>query len=67
MYLTQQNARQYLGKTLDCDRRLFHHYPLEVVVNRNGEYCYKDATGTYIRVPDEQDAFNSVYFDYTLN
>ena len=65
MYLTTQNAAQYKGKTLDAIKRFFHAYPL-TVVKRDGAYFYRDKTGTLMRVPEERDAFNNVWFDFVV-
>ena len=63
MYLTTENADQYVGKTLDAKRRRFHYYPLTVHKNSQGRYVLKDNTGTYMPVPTPIDVANSVYFD----
>lgn len=66
MQLTKQNAHLYEGKKLDAYRRIFHNYPLTVKRNRLGELMYVDTTDTYIRIPDENDTFNAVYFDFIV-
>ena len=63
MYLTAENAHEYVGKTLDSSRRLFHHYPLYVVYSESMGYFVKDKTGTYMPIPSEKDTFNRFYFD----
>lgn len=62
MYLTTENAGQYVGKTLDCRKRTFHYYPLRVVKYPSG-YYYVDRLNTMQRVPTEKDIFNTVWFD----
>lgn len=67
MYLTKQNAERYVGKTLRCNGKgLFHYYPLTVKRGNDGNYYYVDRLGTAIQVPDENDSFNSVHFDYAV-
>lgn len=66
MQLTKQNARKYIGKILDVlptEFRRWHHYPLKVVLCRDGVVRYCDATGTYMTPPDEDDIFNMVFFN----
>lgn len=63
MYLTTENAGQYVGKTLDSSKRRFHYYPLRVVKHPNGNYYYVDRLNTMMRVPTEKDIFNTVWFD----
>ena len=66
MLLTTKNAEQYIGKTLDCTKRFFHHYPLFVFKCNDGTYGYRDRCGTCMLVPNEKDTFNNVRFD-TVN
>ena len=64
MYLTTENAARYLGKTLDCHKRMFHHYPLTVKQFPDGPFYYMDRTGTCALVPEPKDRFNTVWFDF---
>ena len=66
MRLTQENVHLYEGKILDVKRRLHHHYPLAVKRNRLGELMLVDCTGTYMKIPAENDLHNEVYFDFVL-
>lgn len=66
MYLTTENAEQYIGKTLDCHKRMFHHYPLTVKQFPSGPYYYKDRTGTCMLAPEPKDRFNAVLFDFVV-
>lgn len=61
MRLTQQNAYQFVGKSLFGG--LFHYWPLRVVQCKDGLYYYIDRNGVMIQCPDENDLFNDVYFD----
>ena len=67
MKLTKQNASQYVGKTIDADKRLFGDYPFYVTQFPNGEYIYIGSCGVCQKVPDEKDKFNSVYFDKIID
>jgi len=66
MYLTQSNARQYLGKSLDAEHRLLHHYPLTVVQLPDGGLYYRDAFGVCMPIPGDEDTSNRVHFDIVL-
>ena len=66
MYLTTENAAQYVGKTLDSKTRTFHYYPLRVAQWPSGEYCFIDRNGVAMPVPDPKDRFSVVYFDSVL-
>ena len=46
MEINETNIDQYLGKTVDADRRLYHHYPLTILKMPFG-YCYKDSVGVF--------------------
>ncbi len=63
MFLTTENAEQYVGKTLDSTVRLFHYYPLRVIRHSNGRYYFVDRTDTMMTVPSAKDTFNVVSFD----
>lgn len=63
MYLTTENTKEYLGRSLDSHKRRFHYYPLIVKQWTDGRYYYVDRTETAMPVPGPEDRFNSVYFD----
>ncbi len=63
MFLTTENAEQYVGKTLDSTVRAWHYYPLRVVKHSNGRYYFVDRIDTMMPVPTAKDTFNAVYFD----
>ena len=65
MYLTTSNAKQYVGKQIDCKikKRFFHNYPLKVVKGSDNNFYFIDRANTMMRVPTDTDLFNSVYFD----
>lgn len=66
MYLTTENASQYVGKSLDCNYRRFHYYPLRVIKHGNGKFYYIDRIGVMSPVPPPEDTFNSVYFEFIV-
>lgn len=66
MYLTTENAEQFMGRTLDCHKRMFHHYPLRIQKLPDGRCVYVDRTGTAMLVPEPKDRFNSVWFDFVV-
>ncbi len=61
MYLTPDNASEYLGKKLDASTRRLHYYPLEVIQFPDGEYTVKDSVGVCSKV--DGDKFNQPFFD----
>lgn len=63
MILTQENANEYVGKTLDAKHGLFHYYPLKVVKMRDG-YNFIDRHDTMMRVPEEK--YGGIYFDEVI-
>lgn len=46
-YITMENVKSFVGKTVDYTRRMFHYYPLTIGQNTKGKYYFKDRTGTY--------------------
>lgn len=66
MFLTTDNAAEYVGKSLDCQQRHFHYYPLNVGQWPSGKYYYKDRNDVCMPVPAPNDSFNAVFFDIVL-
>lgn len=60
MRLTQQNAAQFVGKSLFGSP--FHYWPLRVIQHKNGLHYYIDRYGVMMKCPDQNDLFNAVYF-----
>lgn len=58
MYITKENIKYFVGITVDCYRRIFHHYPL-TIKEKNGEYFYVDRTETWVVFDDE-----SIWYDF---
>ena len=61
MRLTKENAAEYEGKTLDSKKRLFHYYPLRVVLHKTLGPCYTDRNGVMMKIPEE-----GVYFETVM-
>lgn len=61
--LTKENAYLYENKFLDAKRRRFHHYPLCIKRNQNGELMIVDNTNGWMEIPGKKDLFNAFYFD----
>lgn len=51
MRLTRENAPEYEGKTLECDRMLHHYYPLLVVKHPTLGWRYVDRLGVSMEIP----------------
>lgn len=41
-FVTLENVEQFVGKQIDCERRLWHYYPLTITKTKSGEYAYID-------------------------
>jgi len=50
--ITIDNIEKFIGKTVDCQRRLFHHYPL-TFKKMNSNYFYVDRVGVMIHFNKE--------------
>ena len=61
MYLTPENAKDYVGMKLYADRSIFHCYPYKVFQYPDGTYATEDRHG--ICSPVDNDPFNQVWFD----
>ena len=67
MRLYAGNAHQYLGKKIDRKKRIFGYYPMEVKQFPDGKYYVKDAVGVCMPLPENEDDFNAVNFDFVVN
>ena len=67
MRLYSGNAHEFLGKKIDRKRRLFGYYPMEVKQFPDGKYYVKDAVGVCMPLPEKEDDFNAVNFDFVVN
>lgn len=64
MYLTTENAREYVGKALDAKRNALGAYPLTVGTFPDGGYYAKHVkTGICTPLPRPADLANAVWFD----
>lgn len=61
MNITKSNIKDFVGLTVDCDRRLHHYYPL-TIRKRGEQYYYVDVTGTWILFGDK----DVIYYDTIL-
>lgn len=67
MYLTTENASEYLGKTLDAKHNILGMYPYKVIQTPSGEYLAVDRAGVGVKVAEPKDLFNAIYFDIVLD
>lgn len=65
MRLYQGNAKELVGKKIDLERRIGGYYPMEVI-EIDGILYVKDAVGVCMPIPDKEDDFNSVHFDFII-
>ena len=65
MRLHQGNARELVGKKIDRYHRMFGYYPM-IVIEINGELYVKDAVGVCMPIPDKENDFNCVNFDFVI-
>lgn len=55
-----------MGKKIDLERRIGGYYPMEVIEIGGIPYV-KDAVGVCMPIPDKEDDFNSVHFDFVID
>lgn len=56
MKLYKGNAKELVGKKIDCRHRRFGYYPM-TVIEINGELYVKDAVGVCMPIPEKRDRF----------
>ena len=61
MYLTPENAKDYVGMELYADKSIFRGYPYTVFRYPDGTYATKDSAG--VCSPVSNYSFNQVWFD----
>ena len=66
MRLYQGNAKELVGKKIDCNRRMGGYYPMEVIEISGIPYV-KDAGGVCMPIPEKETDFNCVHFDFIVN
>ena len=60
MFLTPENAKDYVGKKIDADKRILHYYPLTIFQFGDGSYGVEDRVGACFRITEK------IYFDKIL-
>lgn len=63
MRLSTANVKEYLGKTLDSEKRILGSYPYKVIQTPHGEYLAVDRAGVGLVIAEPNDTFNQIYFD----
>lgn len=66
MKLYLGNAKDIVGKKIDCKVRRFGYYPMEVK-ERDGQLYVKDSNGVCMPIPEREDDFNCHDFDFVIN
>lgn len=65
MRLYQGNARELVGKKIDCKVRRFGYYPM-TVTEMNGELYVIDAGVVCMPIPEKETDFNCQNFDFVI-
>lgn len=65
MRLYQGNAKKLIGKEIDLHRRMGGYYPMKVV-KINGIPYVRDAVGVCMPIPEREDDFNCVNYDFIV-
>jgi len=60
MFLTPENAKDYVGKKIDANKCILHYYPLTIFQFSDGSYGVEDCVGVCFRITEK------VYFDKIL-
>ena len=66
MKLYQGNAKNLVGKKIDCKVRRFGYYPM-TVMEINGELYVKDAVGVCMPILVKETDFNCHDFDFVID
>lgn len=61
MWLTPDNAHEYVGKELNATKTIFHYYPIKVFQYPDGSYATMDRVG--VCSPISSMKINQVWFD----
>lgn len=61
MYLTPENAKEYVGMRLYASKSIFHIYPITVFQYPDGTYATRDRAG--VCSPVSNIKFNQIWFD----
>jgi len=65
MKLYQGNAKELVGKKIDCHQRRFGYYPMEII-ELNGALYLKDAVGVCMPIPEKEIDFNCQEYDFVI-
>ena len=60
MFLTPENAKDYVGKKIDANKHILHYYPLTIFQFSDGSYGVEDRVGVCFRITEK------IYFDKIL-
>ena len=66
MRLYQGNAKELVGKKIDCNHRMGGYYPMEVIEINWIPYV-KDAVGVCMPIPEKETDFNCCHFDFVVS
>lgn len=66
MRLYIDNAKDIVGKQIDCKVRRFGYYPM-TVIEINNELYVKDAVGVCMPIPEKESDFNCHRFDFVID
>lgn len=66
MRLYQGNAKEFLGKKIDRHHRMLGYYPM-TVIEIDGELHVKDAVCVCMPIPEKENDFNCVDFDFVID
>ena len=66
MKLYQGNAKELIGKKIDCYKRMLGRYPM-TVVECNGKLYVRDANGVNMPIPEKETDFNCQHFDFVID
>lgn len=62
--ITNEIAEKNVGKYIDCYKRTFGYYPMQII-KTNNRCMLKDRNDVYMSIEDS--GFNSKYYDYMFD
>lgn len=65
MRLYQGNAKELIGKKIDLYRRMGGYYPM-TVIEINGRLYVKDSAEVCMPIPEREEDFNCVNYDFVV-
>ena len=63
--IISRKCKELVGKKIDCYKRRFGYYPMEVI-EINGVPYVKDAVGVCMPIPEKETDFNCTDFDFVI-